>query len=738
MEEQEKKSEYSIPVELQETEQRLAAESVGRVGDGFLLLGDQISGGELAERKRRGEAADKKIREIVGDRRYDDFKAVNAANQSKSDESFMRMFMAKMSHAKRAARESEDDASCSEVVQEHCNASASAMAEQGSASEAVTQNMMNQTDAIKTAEDKAIHDIDADESLSDEQKSDAKEAIRASSAVDNAAIAGVNMAQLNEIGQIRGKESLRQAASLRDTVLKCYKREYDFSMGETKNHLVSHANAMATARKFAVKYFKERIARGNNQEVMQILDYLQSDADAKFKASKKLVVDEKTGKPILDKDGKEQYKHDFDPSNMLFCRYEDFRDFKDAVITNLSKARERENRDIELAEKQMKREAAVVKNGATLFALGINPETNKPFTGSDDRNAYEQRLIAAVGNLQNRGYTKAGELLRYVNNQPKIEFARQQRFVNFVAKQQAKKNLAAMENSIYNEILKLSSSENMKYVEEVELEDANGKLVKTPVELDAARGICTLIDEAQLNGLCKGEFFTNMRKRFDGAEKNRKIVENVLNKILKYPTVGTQKRMKKDGEIDWGNRPESEGEYIMLKLGENATFNVANVGSGNKVIAQEGVSRWFGKSTPELAIDSDTLKVVANLGRRYLEREMENATETGLIDVMSAALERAKQKGGQKSFGMDFVKHLEGQLNARYFSQPAIQSPLNPYVVTPAIAGKPDFDKIRNVLPLISAMRTKQAKNDIMLASQPDEDAVKLEALFGGESDEEE
>lgn len=175
--------------------------------------------------------------------------------------------------------------------------------------------------ALATADgnlEEVIRQIQNNKSLDDETKkkqiAEAKAAgiyMKTKASLDNQGIVSKidNRSALAAIGQVD---------DLSGWIRESFAKELAFQKSLGRTDAVAIDVAMESTRNLANKYFTGRIARGQAEEVLIMLNEIEQRNDMDF-------AEKKT----------------FDPSRMMFCRHEDFKSLKDAGVLALQTALKR-------------------------------------------------------------------------------------------------------------------------------------------------------------------------------------------------------------------------------------------------------------------------------------------------------------------------------------------------------------------------------------------------------------
>ena len=308
-----------------DTEQSLATEEAVRIGNKYLMHDGSLAAPDIAERRARGKAADERIRKALGDVGFENFKQRTAGAQSARDEQFEKMSRVSILHGLIAAHKNANEAACNELIELDTMGSSAEILGIANDAEQNVEDMQNKLAWVTTTRDHMFHAIDARTDWDDARKQKEKDAVELAVSAHNTAYALAFGVKESDIEARRASTAIKQTVGLSDAVKKCFERGYSFCKTYGGDHEMCYAKGMEEARNFSLRYFKERIARGNIREVLTQLDYLESKSDAMFQDSR--VKRDKNGKPILDAKGNKIYGDDgvFDPSQMLFCRFEDFK-----------------------------------------------------------------------------------------------------------------------------------------------------------------------------------------------------------------------------------------------------------------------------------------------------------------------------------------------------------------------------------------------------------------------------
>lgn len=602
-------------------------------------------------------------------------------------------------------------------------------------------NFNNQLSSTAREVENSTKLIEGSDKISEEDKKEMVAQLKADSVVANAKLGADSNSVQSEINaQYRRnitarvgkvKEFSKSLWTERMNTLLPFVQSGKYSMRE------AYADACETTRNMMLYYFKERIAGGEKSDMIHFIDDMIRINKENFDNS--MFERDDKGEFVLDAKGnKKPSKTPYgavDIFDLACLRNSDLDSLKDAAYSALN---EDYNRTVQATAREQagyEQKAIIVKNDARFYAMGVNPETRKGFVNEAERNAAYSKLMARAEQLDKCGYRKSGELILFIKNEPQKEFTRQQRLKQFADKAAAKQFKADSEKEIMNKLLELEMNPNGKYTEEVELLDESGRKRKTKVEMDANRGICTLIEEARILDMCKGGEFTKIYNRHNNFNSNMEMVEKAVNELFKYPLKGTVKESGSgngsyftNGSGSWSDRDASYGTYITLSAGSGGTFRASNVGKYNRVISSIRSEKEFWDSDKERYLDQNALDRVIASGKEYLERELENPTQAGLVEYMRTALQKAVQQGDQESFGANYVAQLRNTLEDRYLSKPEIRVNLNPYSSIGSFTyqaekvGKPDMNRIKNALPLIKKINTDRARNAILLATENDTD----------------
>ena len=485
-----------------DTEQSLATEEAVRIGNKYLMHDGSLAAHDIAERKARGKAADERIRKALGDVGFEDFKQRTADAQSARDEQFEKMARTNILHGLVAAHKNANESACNEQIELDTMGSAAETLGVAHDAEQNVEDMQNKLAWVTTTRDHMFHAIDARTDWDDARKQKEKDAVELAVSAHNTAYALAFGVKESDIEARRASTAIKQTVGLSDAVKKCFERGYSFCKTAGGDHEMCYAKGMEEARNFSLRYFKERIARGNIREVLTQLDYLESKSDAMFRDSR--VKRDKNGKPILDAKGNNIYGDDgvFDPSQMLFCRFEDFNELRNAANVALSRA-----------EQYNKIRNAKRLEDFKLADAGIRMRADKlslaPVLDIDKMN----ELMKSTERMLSKGFADADKTSKYLTDI--IKSAERK----YSKAQKDSKKLQTVDDfeREYREYMdKLKESAPMAwFAKNGQIEVHAGEYADVAADVDGQNRLILLIRNGQSRGILKGDVWNNRLRKLE-------------------------------------------------------------------------------------------------------------------------------------------------------------------------------------------------------------------------------
>lgn len=477
-----------------EIEQSLALEETSRNASKYLRHEGTLAAGDMASYRQRRKDAQKQIREVIGDTRFEGYVAATANHRSEQDQQFSRMASAQMSHGLEVANKNQQESESNTLIEQHTLESSATIMEQADAGDKAATDLNNKLDWVKTTREAMYRQIDLDGSLDEEQKKTKKEAVDIAVAAQNTAYGLASQVEMKEIFGRRKETAVKQCAALKKATDDCFKRQYAFRKQMGGDHEACYADAMAASRNFALRYFRERLARGNIDEVMTQLTYFNAMSDAAFKES--CVVKDKNGKPILDKDGNRTFNSDLgvsDPSNLLWCRREDFKAIEVSAMNAIQKAKV-------YAELKGARETENFK----LIDADIRVRADKLSTEPVLDVAKMQELVKATDDLLAAGYADADKTSHYITS-----------IINSAARKydKAQKDAAKLQTieDFDEELKKYNEYENTAAALAVYAPGSNGERIAVSKMVDGQNRMIILINNGISRGILPAERWGKIR-----------------------------------------------------------------------------------------------------------------------------------------------------------------------------------------------------------------------------------
>ena len=485
-----------------DTENGLSIEEAARIGNKYLMHDGALAAQDIAERRARGKAADERIRKALGDVGFENFKQRTAGAQSARDEQFEKMSRVSILHGLIAAHKNANEAACNELIELDTMGSSAEILGIANDAEQNVEDMQNKLAWVTTTRDHMFHAIDARTDWDDARKQKEKDAVELAVSAHNTAHALDFGVKESDIEARRASTAIKQTVGLSDAVKKCFERGYSFCKTAGGDHEMCYAKGMEEARNFSLRYFKERIARGNIMEVLTQLDYLESKSDAMFKDSR--VKRDKNGKPILDAKGNKIYGDYgvFDPSQMLFCRFEDFKELRNAASVALSSA-----------EQYNKIRNAKRLEDFKLADAGIRMQAYKlslaPVLDIDKMN----ELMKSTERMLSEGFADADKTGKYLTDIIKSA----ERKYNKAQKDSEKLQTVDDFEREYREYMnKLKESAPMAwFAKNGQIEVHAGEYADVAADVDGQNRLILLIRNGLSRGILKGDVWNNRLRKLE-------------------------------------------------------------------------------------------------------------------------------------------------------------------------------------------------------------------------------
>ena len=485
-----------------DTEQSLATEEAVRIGNKYLMHDGSLAAHDIAERRARGKAADERIRKALGDVGFEDFKQRTADAQSARDEQFEKMSRVSILHGLIAAHKNANEAACNELIELDTMGSSAEILGIANEAEQNVEDMQNKLAWVTTTRDHMFHAIDARTDWDDARKQKEKDAVELAVSAHNTAYALAFGVKESDIEARRASTAIKQTVGLSDAVKKCFERGYSFCKTAGGDHEMCYAKGMEEARNFSLRYFKERIARGNIREVLTQLDYLESKSDAMFQDSR--VKRDKNGKPILDAKGNKIYGDDgvFDPSQMLFCRFEDFNELRNAANVALSRA-----------EQYNKIRNAKRLEDFKLADAGIRMQADKlslaPVLDIDKMN----ELMKSTERMLSEGFADADKTSKYLTD---IIKSAERKYSKAQKDSEKLQTVDDFEREYREYMDKLKESAPMAwFAKNGQIEVHAGEYADVAADVDGQNRLILLIRNGQSRGILKGDVWNNRLRKLE-------------------------------------------------------------------------------------------------------------------------------------------------------------------------------------------------------------------------------
>ena len=398
------------------TERINACTEADAIIDGrYIMAKDGVMNPDAITRyEQRKKDAQKYLREKLGDEDYERYLQNNADYHSRQDENFYKIARTSIARGADLAIKNELESDSNTLIEEHSTGSAAQALETTVGQAQTGEHLENAVASGYSLADNLRHCYDTDDTLTDEQKRVKKQAVDLALVAQNTAYGELAQKQMSELDNKRVKYALTQVPNLDKAVRTAFMKQYAHTKKLTGNHDMAYAAGYQAARSFATRYFQERIARGQTAEVLAQLDFIEKQSEAYYKNSKLLV--DKNGKPIPDNEGKPQFTGDgiVDPSQMLFCRHEDFAGFREAARSAIKRSMEIQNADraarnaaLKELDDRLARKANKLETEARQFFYSIIGTSQDPMT---EASSFLQRVKL----LEEEGYKDSGKLYKTI------------------------------------------------------------------------------------------------------------------------------------------------------------------------------------------------------------------------------------------------------------------------------------------------------------------------------------
>lgn len=485
-----------------DTEQSLATEEAVRIGNKYLMHDGSLAAQDIAERRARGKAADERIRKALGDVGFENFKQHTAGAQSARDEQFEKMARTNILHGLVAAHKNANESACNEQIELDTMGSAAETLGVAHDAEQNVEDMQNKLAWVTTTRDHMFHAIDARTDWDDARKKKEKDAVDIAVSAHNTAYALAFGVKESDIEARRASTALKQTAGLSDAVKKCFERGYSFCKTAGGDHEMCYAKGMEEARNFALRYFKERVARGNIREVLAQLDYFEKKSDAMFQESRVKV--DANGKPVLDAKGNKVYGDEgvFDPSQMLFCRFEDFGTLRDSAQAALAKV-EQYNRIRNAKQmEQFKLADASIRMQADKLSLAPVLDIDKM-----------EELMKATEGLLASGFADADKTSSYLAG---IVKAAERKYSKAQKDSEKLQTIDDFEREYREYMDKLKESAPMAwFAKNGQIEVHAGEYADVAADVDGQNRLILLIRNGQSRGILKGDVWNSRLRKLE-------------------------------------------------------------------------------------------------------------------------------------------------------------------------------------------------------------------------------
>lgn len=504
-------------------------------------------------------------------------------------------------------------------------------------------------------------------------------------------------------------KSKEYSEKLKEHYIKAVQRRTQFQMSTGLDSKSAFYAAISTVGKDAKTMLQNLIDAGQGAFVQNILNEISSPEATFNKAPRK----DAAGNVVLDKNGKEIIDYEYDPRLVMCMDNTQIADVQKYLNEKIKAEISKSNIETNQRNKQLQ-----------LVASDIVYQANELIKQPEFDIQKMQELYARAEELKKANYPQAHTVLKNLNTvlfkadrNAKANAAAQVRWQKLAEKAAAKQIASEAETEIEKEVVRLSNLNGRKYKQEIV--DEQGR--KAVVELDANRGICMVIDEGRMLGLCKGKVWDAIYKRYSKATENRDIIEDVINRLFKT----------------------EQTPRILIDYGDGGKLRTNNIRKGNitqnTYIKNQAVIRPQKNSGfRDRTMEPQFLDRVIELSQEFLDKDVVAADEKGLYEFLSTNYDKIYLDTAGEDFGKNFMLDLQSRLNARYTSSPEVvmwdkNGSRRLQTVQQGQVGYPSMDTIRTQLPIFKKMDIEKVKQAIMTGNNIDEkkELEELHSIMG-------
>ena len=587
--------------------------------------------------------------------------------------------------------------------------------------------------------DSAQRDYEANWDVENKQWLSNKEYADITFATDNGldeAQAKAAKQQFLEEASLNSKEAFLAIQKRKEERLAAAKKKYDDAMAVNAAKLNEHYGAALKRRaafymksgydsKMAFTAAVSTIGKDAKAMLVGLIDagqgaYVQAMLNELSKPNKSTVKIKRMspgGKPVLGKDGKEIFDCEYDPRLRMCMDTTQIAEVQKYLTQTIQAGINKKNIETNQRNKQLQLVASDVLYRAN--KLAASPEL--------DMKAM-QELYGIAEQLKQADYPQAHSVIKGLNTvvfsaarRAKAEAASQLRFEKLAQKAAMAKLKRDAEKEIMEEVNRLAGLNGRKYKETISETDLDGKTRTAEIELDANQGICMLINEGRMNGLCKGKVWDAIEKRYSKAGENKEIIEKVINNMFMT----------------------EQSEYILLDYGTNSRLRPINLlkakdanDSGKRIATRKDGSFSRARTVP-----LPFLGRIIQVAQEYLDRDVVAPTEQGLTNFLTENFDAIWDKYSKDNFGLNYMVDVQQRLKQRYQTQSGLvmwdkDGTRRLETIRDTKIGMPDMDVVKTKLPILKKLETERAKNAIISGENIDEEKElnELDSILGTET----
>lgn len=355
-------------------------------------------------------------------------------------------------------------------------------------------SVVNEADRI-AEESKRQIDFGNTGAQTDEDKSAARAGVDAANVAAKADAGRMNNEAATAMQARRQKQTLAQTGNIRKLNQRVFEMAFKTNIQCGMDKLTAYTKACDATGSAMVEYFGQRIAKGQCNEVISLLDALERESDEWFKNSRF----DKDGKPIIDKETGRQIEGQYNPFAMLCCSHAQFKKLRDSAQSAIYETMRRAK-----MEDAYRQEAFKIQDAEIRMAADRLSEKSLLDMGKMDE------LIKKTEKLLSDGYSDADKTSAYLSGIIKSAERKYDKAQKDSEKLQTEEDFQR-EWDEYNDYLK-SSAPFAFYSKNGQIPVAGGKVAAVK-DVDGQNRLILLIRNGQARKILKGDVWTARLKK---------------------------------------------------------------------------------------------------------------------------------------------------------------------------------------------------------------------------------